>query len=259
MKKFTLFIISFFSFTSCTLFNSDNEINVEYFFFEHDNYLRVYAIVQDIEIERFGSKDSLIESSLEIRSSNKFIVQDDFDTTYFFRYADKVSFVQIKTINVGEYRIDSTEKFSYGFVTNKGYNYNIRTNLSNVIKRSNDVTLYLIPGVKAIPGVGAEFKMFALRLKMIEEYLPSSEELYVEIYNSKGVILHKSSSGISHTTALEDVKPIDVGDHYIYSYDWFLDEMMMPKNNTYGAVLIIPAKKEPYTKRIEFNWDNNGL
>jgi hypothetical protein len=94
-----------------------------------------------------------------------------------------------------------------------------------------------------------KFILNAKRIKLVEnEYLPSSENFVVEIYDNKGNQVWSSSHNKNFFMVITDVQPKNVGDSHIYIMEWNLrsnDNKNINKGN-YKVNFIIPAKPKSY-------------
>lgn len=94
-----------------------------------------------------------------------------------------------------------------------------------------------------------KFILNAKRIKLVEnEYLPSSENFVVEIYDNNGNQVWSSSYNKNFFMVITDVLPKNVGDSHTYTMEWNLkgnDNKTINKGN-FIVKFIIPSKPKPY-------------
>lgn len=95
------------------------------------------------------------------------------------------------------------------------------------------------------------FRLAAKRNEIVErEYFPSSENLRIIMKNEKGKIIYQSNKGMNYFQVIEDVKPIDINDTYVYEL-----KTKIPDNfdkGKYKITYMLPAKPFPYQKVLEY-------
>lgn len=90
--------------------------------------------------------------------------------------------------------------------------------------------------------------IFAIRNQIIEEFIPSSEELRLEVLNFKGKKIYSSQTGINFLQIILPVYPENIGNYYLYKQEWNFktnDEENLPSGR-YTLNLMIPALPNPY-------------
>jgi hypothetical protein len=100
-----------------------------------------------------------------------------------------------------------------------------------------------------------KFKLSATRLEIVDnEYLPNSESLRVEIYDSNNSIIFNSSLGQNFFMAIMDVEPKEIGETKTFEYLWDYKDNFKKKvkPGKYSVRLIIPAMPDQYFTTIEF-------
>lgn len=94
-----------------------------------------------------------------------------------------------------------------------------------------------------------KFILKAKRIKLVKnEYLPSSENFVIEIYDNNGNQVWSSSYNKNFFMVITDVQPKNVGDSHTYTMEWNLkinDNKNINKGN-YKVNFIIPAKPKSY-------------
>lgn len=106
-------------------------------------------------------------------------------------------------------------------------------------------------------GKGLLFKVKAVRhiASGETEYLPSSEEIRITIYDGP-VKLWSSNDGVAFTNAVEKVNPEDVGDEEEWEIEWDgngLDGKRVP-GGLYTIEAMIPARPNAYYVRKDYRW-----
>lgn len=124
----------------------------------------------------------------------------------------------------------------------------------HLIKDDADV-LDLYPIIKRNDNKSIDFGIFTVRNKLVDEYIPNSETLRIEIINNRGKAIWNSGYGGNFMQVIYPVYPENIGDNYTYSSTWRFN-----KNNgnkvvpgKYTVNLIIPALPKPYFSTITFN------
>lgn len=107
--------------------------------------------------------------------------------------------------------------------------------------------------------VGLEFLVRVERVAEAPEgeYLPSGENIRIEIENELGEQFWSSSAGKMFTQAITPVQPIRVGEFADYREYWDGRNTITGGRLTQGryrVILTIPAKPKPYILREEFTW-----
>ncbi|HRP01841.1 MAG TPA: hypothetical protein PLE30_04245 [Candidatus Kapabacteria bacterium] len=101
----------------------------------------------------------------------------------------------------------------------------------------------------------SRFTLEATRLTVVDdEYIPSSENFVVKVYNSDMVEMYNSSTNKDFFMVIGEVEPKNINDTKIYTFDWNLKDSYGRnfKNGKYLATLEIPAKPNRYICNIEF-------
>lgn len=110
--------------------------------------------------------------------------------------------------------------------------------------------LSLKPEIK-FSGNQIEFILHTKRNYIVEkEYIPNSEDLKILVYSEKGKLIYNSGEGANFFMAIQDVKPIEVGEKHTYKFisknDFF------DKSKIYKIHYIIPAKPEIYSITLDY-------
>lgn len=110
--------------------------------------------------------------------------------------------------------------------------------------------------------VGLEFLIRVERVAEAPEgeYLPSGENIRIEIENELGEQFWSSTAGKMFTQAISPVQPIRVGEFADYREYWDGQNTITGGRLTQGryrAIVTIPAKPKPYILREEFTWSGN--
>ena len=107
--------------------------------------------------------------------------------------------------------------------------------------------------------VGLEFLVRVERLANAPEgeYLPSGENIRIEIENELGEQFWSSSLGKMFTQAVAPVEPIRIGEFADYREYWDGQNTItggrLPQGS-YRVIVTIPAKPKPYILRENFTW-----
>lgn len=113
----------------------------------------------------------------------------------------------------------------------------------------------LLPMVEKLDSVNYFIGLIALRKSMpSKEYLSSSEDFRAELYGMKGNLIWSTNYKQNYMQAKQPVKPLNIGDYYMYSTVW------NGKNNNGVNVnegdlsmkLTIPAQPSPYFVTLNF-------
>ena len=130
------------------------------------------------------------------------------------------------------------------------------TSTQETISQSNQPEIMDMKGqFEQFGSDSAIFTLNAKRLKIVDgEYLPSSEEFVVKVYNDKMSEVYNSSKDKNFFMVISEVEPKTINGIKTYNYAWNM------KNNInkglepgkYNAQLIIPAKPKNYICNIEF-------
>jgi hypothetical protein len=95
------------------------------------------------------------------------------------------------------------------------------------------------------------FRLAAKRNEIVErEYFPTSENLRIILKNEKGKVIYQSNKGMNYFQAIEDVKPIEINDTYIYEL-----KTKKPDNfnkGKYKIYYMLPSKPFPYQTMLEY-------
>ena len=89
-----------------------------------------------------------------------------------------------------------------------------------------------------------------------EEYLPSSEEVRVTVFDGSGNEVWNSGSGMAFLTMISSVKPQERGEVMVVSRVWngtTLSGATVP-SGTYTAEIRIPAVPFPYSATMDVQW-----
>jgi len=100
----------------------------------------------------------------------------------------------------------------------------------------------------------AIFKLVATRLKNIEgEYLPSSENFAIRVYNSEMKEIYNSSTNKNFFMVIGEVEPKLINTTKTYTYEWNIRDNNNKhlKSGKYQVQLIIPAKPNNYISNLE--------
>lgn len=92
------------------------------------------------------------------------------------------------------------------------------------------------------------------------EYLPSGENIRIEIENELGEEFWSSSAGKMFTQAISPVEPIRVGEFADYREYWDGRNTITGGRLTQGryrVIVTIPAQPTPYIIREDFTWSGN--
>ncbi|MBE2188754.1 MAG: hypothetical protein IAE98_04730 [Candidatus Kapabacteria bacterium] len=126
---------------------------------------------------------------------------------------------------------------------------------SNYAGNSAAEPLTLLPSVKEQKSDYITFAVKVVRNRIVEgEYLPSSEDLRIQISDSNGKLIWNSNHNMNFMMAIGDVKPIKIGDTHEYTLEWNKsdnDGKKMP-SGIYNARLIIPAQPNNYSTSLAF-------
>ncbi|MDA3842996.1 MAG: BsuPI-related putative proteinase inhibitor [Candidatus Kapabacteria bacterium] len=152
--------------------------------------------------------------------------------------------------------IDKTFKFSikkddncYYFVTD----YNGLFVESQNINESS--ALRFFPFYTNLSDGEVEFALSVKRAHLKEnEYLPSSEDLRIEVKTQSGKTIWTSTEGKNFLQVISEVKPVEVGDVHVYSMKWDgKSRSGKPfKSGTYIVELTIPAQPDNYTVTMKY-------
>ena len=113
----------------------------------------------------------------------------------------------------------------------------------------NRNAMNLLPMVEKLDSVNYFIGMIALRKSMPgKEYLSSSEDFRAELFGPKGNLIWNTNYKQNYMQAKQPVKPLNIGDYYLYSTIW------NGKNNNdvkisdgeFSLKLTIPAQPKPY-------------
>ncbi len=127
-----------------------------------------------------------------------------------------------------------------------GLNY-IRTQ-KEIRLNDNPEILSLFPVILNENDKSIEFAVLAVRNKIKEEFIPSSEELRLEVLNFKGRQIYSSQTGINFLQIILPVFPENIGNYYLYKQTWDFktDENNLVVPGKYTINLMIPALPTPY-------------
>jgi hypothetical protein len=128
------------------------------------------------------------------------------------------------------------------------------TKTSNALNESKE-PMTLVPSVKEQTSDYIAFSLNATRNKTVEgEYLPSSEDLRIFIFDSKGAIVWNSSHNMNYLMVIGEVLPIKIGASHEYIGHWNKKDnngkSIQP--GSYTAKLIIPAVPNNYSIDLAF-------
>lgn len=100
----------------------------------------------------------------------------------------------------------------------------------------------------------AIFTLEAKRIKIVEdEYVPSSENFVVEVYNENGSEVFSSSYMKNFFMVIGEVEPKNVDSTKVYQYEWNLKNNKGKKiePGKYKTKLIIMAKPKSYISNFD--------
>lgn len=123
-------------------------------------------------------------------------------------------------------------------------------------KSDSTSPLLLTPFVEASGDSLIRFGISAQRRTVVSgEYLPSSEDLRVEVLHENKVIW-KSNKGMAFLTVIQPVRPENIGESSTYALEWdLIDELgSRLQAGTYTARLMIPSRPAPYLIETSFTW-----
>ena len=139
-----------------------------------------------------------------------------------------------------------------------GMNWCIETHSEHIIRKFQilvsknenlNQNMELNCSIENLDNGNIKFILKAKRIKLVEnEYLPSSENFVVEIYDKNSSQVWSSSYSKNFFMVITDVKPKNVGDSHTYTMEWNLkgnDNKTINKGN-YIVKFIIPAKPKSY-------------
>lgn len=113
----------------------------------------------------------------------------------------------------------------------------------------------LKPSVKEQTSDFVTFSLKATRNKTVEgEYLPSSEDLRLIIFDSNGAMVWNSSHNMNFLMVIGEVLPIKIGATHEYIGNWNKKDnngKFVPPGS-YTAKLIIPAAPNNYSIDLAF-------
>lgn len=116
----------------------------------------------------------------------------------------------------------------------------------------------LLPSVKEQQTNFITFSLKATRNQIVEgEYLPSSEDLRIFIYDSNGKPVWNSNHNMNYLMVIGDVMPNKVGQTHEYIAQWNKSDnsgKRLPPG-TYTAKLIIPAQPTNYSADLAFKME----
>ncbi|MFC2131203.1 hypothetical protein ACFLSQ_07190, partial [Bacteroidota bacterium] len=102
-----------------------------------------------------------------------------------------------------------------------------------------------------------ELGIFAVRKRSIEEYIPNSEIIRIEVLNNRGKPVFNSEEGGNFMQVINPVYPEIPGDSYLYTFQWNYKNnkgsMIIP--GKYKINMIIPALPKPYFSEMKFTWE----
>jgi hypothetical protein len=119
----------------------------------------------------------------------------------------------------------------------------------------------LEPFVENVTANSADFGAIAKRMKNVDnEYCPTSDTFRVDILNHNGISVWSSSYGLESLQVLTPVLPKEKGETHKYTVHWNgMQSNVIPLfPGEYTLKMTIPAKPEPYTATLKFNWKTNG-
>ena len=205
--------------------------------------------MQEIEIKVFENSkfiDSTRITKFEISSITA--IDGKVSSTLFFRQPFNFINRKIKDLS-----------FLFYFKTSKEI-YEIRKLAAEIDKNENkpsEEPLELVPSVAMENDSTAVFSLTATRLaKVINEYIPTSEEFRVEVLSGKGNLVWSSNFGMNYLQVILQVKPEKIGETHKYTLEWNgqTNKGMPATPGNYTANLIIPARPNHYSSTIQFHW-----
>ena len=121
----------------------------------------------------------------------------------------------------------------------------------------NKNNMTLLPIIEKLDSINYFIGLSALRKSLPpKEYLPSSEDFRAEIFNQKSVLVWSSNFNKNFLQAKQPVKPLNIGDYYIYSIIWNSKNNNGVKANPGDYILKLTIPSQPYPYFVTFNFQN---
>jgi len=125
--------------------------------------------------------------------------------------------------------------------------------LNKILYSETEPALALYPIIENIDEKIIDLGVFAVRKRLVEEYIPNSETIRIEVLNSKNKPVYNSQEGKAFMQLIMPVEPQNLGDSYIYQYSWDYRNNNGSRVPTgeYTIKMMIPAKPKPYITEIQ--------
>lgn len=267
MKKILVLFLSLLTFSCAISKKEPVKIDLskfEFFYIQNSDNLNFYFILNPV-INQL--KDSLTVEKIKLAfssktSNNKYEInlENVFSSIY---QTTETSYQQIKifygVVNEIDLNGDNPENITTEAIALQGKNKFARKDNLSALKLKPNYSklefLKLYPGIKEIGDDNLKIDLFAIRVVPHSgEYLPSSEQFRVELYNYNTGKTINSSEGRNFLQVLTEVEPRIVGEYKIFS-----TQIEFPKKPSilerYLIKNIIPAKPNNYTVEINY-WKN---
>lgn len=125
--------------------------------------------------------------------------------------------------------------------------------LNTLLYSESEPALVVYPLIENIDEKSIDLGVFAIRKRIVEEYIPNSETFRIEVLNSKNKPVYNSQEGKAFMQVIMPVEPLELGDFYIYRYSWDYRNSNGNRLPTgeYVIKMMIPANPKPYITEIK--------
>lgn len=140
-------------------------------------------------------------------------------------------------------------------VTLAGNNWDLiyTQKLNEVVYQETEPALVLYPIIKKMDENSIDLGVFAVRKRVLDEYIPNSETIRIEVLNSKNKPVYSSQEGKAFMQLIMPVEPQTLGDYFLYEYTWDYsnnDGIRLPSGE-YIIKIKIPAHPKPYITELK--------
>ncbi|MFH1050764.1 MAG: hypothetical protein V1779_07520 [bacterium] len=199
-------------------------------------------IIKSLKVDILDDNKQVIDSS----SINSLKISGKPIKGYNIIYSGKVVFNNFKRKDF--------EKLSCKYtVKGDGWDITVTQKFNEMIYAETEPALVIYPIIDNMDKISVDLGIFAVRKRIIEEYIPTSEDVRVEVLNSKNKPAYNSQTGKNYMQVINPVYPESLGDSYVYRYSWDYrnNHGQRVPSGDYTIRLIIPAKPKPYITEIK--------
>ena len=134
---------------------------------------------------------------------------------------------------------------------------NLQQIASNAESKAPQRAVTLYPSVSYTADSTFDFTVTSKRNFVDEkEYIPNSEEMRLEILNSRGERIYSSNTNISYFQVIKHILPEEIGRTFNYHMFWVkrYDNGDPAPRGKYTARLTIPSRPMPYIVNLDFEY-----